>query len=182
MLYAIIVLVVLVVLVISAYNSIIVLKNRAKNQFAQVDVVLKTRADLIPNLVESIRGATDHEEGTLTAVISARNSYLTAKTPEDKIESQKGLEGALSKIFALAESYPDLKANQNFLALNKTLEETEEKIRFARQFYNDAVMKYNIKIQTVPTNIIAGLFKFSEMKLFEASVEDKEVPKVDFKV
>jgi len=181
MVYAIIALVLLALFIVGIYNKIVVLRNKVKVQFSQIDVVLKTRSDLIPNIVETIKGYTTHEEGTLTRVIEARNKYATASSIDDKIESQKEITGALNKLFALAESYPDLKANTNFLDLQATLKETEEKIRFARQFYNDAVYAYNTKIQVVPSNIVASMFHFVEMKLFEVAEDVREAPKVDFK-
>lgn len=175
------VIVVLIILfVIGTYNALVQLRNKVRNQWSQIDVVLKNRADLIPNLVETVKGYAGHESETLEAVIAARNNYVTASTPEDQMKASGEITGALSKLFALTESYPDLKANTNFLDLQAKLTETEDKIRYARQFYNDAVNKLNNKVEMFPSNIIAGMFHFEMAKLFEASEADKEVPKVQF--
>lgn len=175
-----VVVVLLVLFVISIYNTLVQLRNKVRNQWSQIDVVLKTRADLIPNLVETVKGYANHESETLEAVIKARNSYVTATTPEDQMKASGEITGALSKLFALSESYPDLKANTNFMDLQQKLTETEDKIRYARQFYNDAVTKYNNKIEVVPSNIIAGMFHFEAAKLFEVEAADREAPKVQF--
>lgn len=175
-----VIVVLLILFVISNYNSLVQLRNKVRNQWSQIDVVLKNRADLIPNLVETVKGYAGHESETLEAVISARNSYVTASTPEDQMKASGEISGALSRLFALSESYPDLKANTNFLDLQSKLTDTEDKIRFARQFYNDAVNKYNNKVEMFPSNIIAGMFHFELAKLFEASEADKEVPQVKF--
>ena len=174
------VVVLLIFFVIGIYNSLVQLRNKVRNQWSQIDVVLKTRADLIPNLVETVKGYANHESETLEAVIQARNSYVTATTPEDQMKASGEITGALSKLFALSESYPDLKANANFMDLQQKLTETEDKIRYARQFYNDAVTKYNNKIEVVPSNIIAGMFHFEAAKLFEVAEADREAPKVQF--
>lgn len=176
-----IVLVVIVALwIMATYNGLVTLRNKVKNQWSQIDVVLKNRADLIPNLVETVKGYAKHESETLEAVIAARSKYVTANTDEEKMAASSEMSGALSKLFALSESYPDLKANQNFLDLQAKLSETEDKIRYARQFYNDAVTKYNNKIEVVPSNIVAGLFHFEQAKLFEIAEAEREVPKVEF--
>lgn len=174
------VLLILVMFVVSNYNSLVQLRNKVRNQFSQIDVVLKNRADLIPNIVETVKGYASHESETLEKVIEARNKYVTASTPEDKMNAGNEITGALNKLFALTENYPDLKANTNFLDLQNKLSETEDKIRFARQFYNDAVNKYNNKVEMVPSNIIAGIFHFNTKKLFEVSEEDRQAPKVQF--
>ena len=145
---------------ISVYNKLIVLRNRVKDQWAQIDVQLKRRFDLIPNLVETVKGYTKHESETLEAVIKARNTYVSATLPEDQMKADGELTKAISKLFALTESYPELKANTNFQALQQELTETESKIASARQFYNDTVMVYNNKVDMVPSNIIASLFRF----------------------
>lgn len=175
-----VIVVILILFVAGNYNSLVGLRNKVKNQFSQIDVVIKNRADLIPNLVETVKGYSKHESETLENVIKARNSYVSAKTEEEKMEAGNQITGALNKLFALAESYPDLKANQNFLDLQAKLSETEDKIRYARQFYNDSVNKYNDKVEMFPSNIIAGMFNFKQATLFEASEQDKEVPKVQF--
>ncbi len=162
------------------YNKLVVLRNKKDDQWSQIDVQLKRRSDLIPNLVETVKGYVKHEEGTLEAVIKARNSMVSAKTPEDEIKADGELTGALNKLFALSEAYPDLKANTNFIELQKELKETEDKISYARQFYNDAVLSYNNKVQMVPSNIIASIAKFEKAVFFEATETEKETPKVSF--
>lgn len=175
-----VVVVILVLWYFATYNSLVVLRNRKDDQWAQIDVQLKRRADLIPNLVETVKGYAKHESSTLEAVIQARNSYVTASTPEAKMDASNALTGAISKLFALSESYPDLKANQNFLSLQNDLKETEDKISIARQFYNDTVLKYNNKIQMVPSNIVANMAHFEKAKFFEVAEADREAPKVSF--
>ena len=169
----IIVLVLLVLWVISTYNKLIALRNRVKDQWAQIDVQLKRRFDLIPNLVETVKGYTKHESETLEAVIKARNTYVTAGTPEAQMKANGELTQAISKLFALTESYPDLKANTNFQHLQEELTQTESKIASARQFYNDTVMLYNNKVSMVPSNIIASLFKFNKESFFEANETER---------
>ena len=184
--------VVVAMFVIGAYNGLVTLRNRFKNAFAQIEVQLKRRYDLIPNLVETAKGYLQHERGTLEAVVNARNAAVSASGkaaahPEDgaAIKGLAGAEGALSgalgRLFALAEAYPDLKANQNMMQLTEELTSTENKIAFARQAYNDAVMAYNNKREVVPNNIIAGMFSFTAAQLLE--IEDKamrQAPKVTF--
>ena len=166
--------------VISIYNKLVHARNKVENQFSQIDIQLKRRADLIPNLVETVKGYAKHEEGTFTAVIEARNKAINAGTVNDKIEANNELSGALNKLFALAEAYPELKANENFLSLQNDLKDTEDKITYARQFYNDAAMGYNNLIQVVPSNIIANMFSFKKFEYFKADEKEKEVPKVEF--
>lgn len=175
-----IVIVILVLWFISTYNGLIKLRNKVKNQWSQIDVQLKRRFDLIPNLVETVKGYTKHETETLEKVIKARNTYLSATTPEEQMKASGELSGVISKLFALSEAYPDLKANTNFMDMQNSLKDTEDKISYARQFYNDSVMKYNTKIETVPTNIVAGMFNFKEEAFFEAASEEKENIKVKF--
>lgn len=170
----------LVAWVVGIYNSLVSLRNKVRDQWAQIDVNLKRRADLIPNLVETVKGYAKHEEGTLQAVIEARNKVVAAPSKDDEMSANNELTGALNKLFALAESYPDLKANQNFMDLQNSLKETEDKIAYSRQFYNDAVLKYSNKIEMFPSNIIAGMFHFEKEKFFEASEAEKENPKVQF--
>ena len=176
----IIVLVLIVLWAISVYNKLIVLRNRVKDQWAQIDVQLKRRFDLIPNLVETVKGYTKHESETLEAVIKARNTYVSATVPEEQMKADGELTKAISKLFALTESYPDLKANTNFQALQQELTETESKIAAARQFYNDTVMVYNNKVSMVPSNIIAGLFKFNKEAFFEANETERQNVQVKF--
>ena len=181
MLWIILVIVILIALyVISTYNLLVQLRNKVKDGWSQIDVLLKRRADLIPNLVECVKGYTKHEEGTLTAVIEARSKAVSATTPEEAMKAEGEMTQALSRLFALTEAYPELKANQNFLDLQKSLEETENKITYSRQFYNDNVLNYNNKVEMFPSNLVAGLFKFEKAVFFEASEKDKEVPKVQF--
>ena len=179
-----IIIVVLVVLVllwaIGVYNSLVDLRNKVKDEWSQIDVLLKRRADLIPNLVETVKGYATHEKSTLDAVTSARNKVNNASNADDEMKANNELSGALTKLIAVAEAYPDLKANQNFLDLQSNLKETEDKISFARQFYNEAVLKYKNKIEMFPTNIIAGMFNFKPESFFETDEASKEVPKVKF--
>lgn len=179
--WIILVIVILIVLyVISTYNLLVRLRNKVRDGWSQIDVLLKRRADLIPNLVETVKGYTKHEEGTLTAVIEARSKAVSATTPEEAMKAEGEMTQALSRLFALTEAYPELKANQNFLDLQKSLEETENKITYSRQFYNDNVLNYNNKVEMFPSNLVAGLFKFEKAVFFEASEKDREVPKVQF--
>lgn len=175
-----VVVVLIVMWLISTYNTLVKLRNRVKDQWAQVDVVLKRRADLIPNLVETVKGYASHEKETLDAVISARNKVVSATSSHDEMDANGELTNALRGLFALAESYPDLKANTNFISLQTSLSETEDKITFARQFYNDTVLSYKDKLEMFPSNIVAGMFGFKPEEFFEASEADKEVPKVQF--
>ena len=173
-------LLVLVCYVIGIYNKLVNARNKVENQFSQVDIQLKRRADLIPNLVETVKGYAKHEEGTLTAVIEARNKAVNAGTVNEKVEANNELTGALNKLFALAEAYPELKANENFLSLQNDLKDTEDKITYARQFYNDSAMGYNNLIQMFPSNIIANMFNFKKFDYFKADEKEKEAPKVQF--
>lgn len=181
MLVALIVIVILVVLVAGAYNGLVASRNRVKDQWSQIDVQLKKRADLIPNIVETVKGYAKHEKETLEDVVKARNALNTASTVEDEMKANNQITGALNKLFALSEAYPELKANENFMSLQRDLKDIEDKISYARQFYNDSVMTYNNKVQMFPTNIIANIFNFKESKFFEIENEkDKETPKVSF--
>lgn len=177
-----IVVVVLLILAyfVSTYNTLVRLRNKVKDQWAQIDVVLKNRYDLIPNLVETVKGYAKHEKDTLEAVISARNSAVSASTPEDEMKADGEVTKALSKLFALAESYPELKANENFMDLQNNLKEIEEKIRFARQFYNDTVLTYKNKIEMFPSNIVANIAGFKPESFFEANDEERKNVQVKF--
>ena len=175
-----VILAVIAIYFISVRNSLVVLRNRVKDQWAQIDVQLKRRFDLIPNLVETVKGYAKHEKETLENVVKARNTYLSAATPEEELKANGELSGAISKLFALAESYPDLKANASFLEMQNELKETENKIASARQFYNDTVLQYNNKVEMFPANIIASMFKFEKEKFFEVAAEEKENVKVKF--
>ena len=174
------VIVLILIWFIATYNSLVVLRNKKDNEWSQTDVQLKRRADLIPNLVETVKGYAKHESETLEDVVKARNTYVTATTENDKVKASNELEGALTKLFALAESYPDLKANTNFISLQNDLKETEDKISYARQFYNDAVLTYNNKVTMVPSNIVASIANFKTGVFFEALEKDKEAPQVKF--
>ena len=179
----IIILVIVVLIAISVagiYNKLVRKRNFAKTQWAQIEVQLKRRADLIPNVVNTVKGYAAHESETLEAVIQARNSFVNAGSINEEIETGNQMTAALGKLFALSEAYPDLKANENFKSLQNELSETEDKISIARQFYNDAVLTYNNAVQTVPSNIIAGMFGFTTMKQLEATEAEKVVPKVEF--
>ena len=178
--------------IIGAYNGLVALRNRYKNAYAQIDVQLKRRYDLIPNLVETAKGYIKHERGTLEAVIAARNAASTASIraaqSPGEASAMKELSGAetaltstLGRLFAVAEAYPDLKANTTMMALMEELTSTENKVAFARQAYNDSVMTYNTKRETFPTNLIAGPFNFGPAELFVIEKpEEKEAPKVSF--
>jgi Uncharacterized conserved protein len=177
---------------ISQFNALVALRNRFKNAFAQIDVQLKRRHDLIPNLVETAKGYLAHERETLEAVTAARTAAQTAQknaaaNPGDPSamralgSAEAGLTGALGRLMVVAEAYPDLKANQNMMALQEELTSTENKVAFARQAYNDAVMAYNTKRETFPTNIVARMFNFPAAELFEIDdAAQREAPKVQF--
>ena len=169
-----------VLYVITTYNKLIKLRNIVKDQWSQIEVQLKRRFDLIPNIVETVKGYAKHESDTLKGVIEARNKFNVASTPAQEMEASNQLAGAFRQLFALSESYPDLKADSNFMKLNETLEDTENKISVARAFYNDTVLSLNNKIEMFPSNIIANMFKFEKCSFFEANSEAKETPKVKF--
>ncbi len=162
------------------YNALIQKRNRVKDQWAQIDVLLKRRADLIPNLVEAVKGYASHEKETFESVISARNNVVSAPNAESELKANGELTAALGRLFAVAEAYPDLKANQNFMDLNKNLKETEDKIAYSRQFYNDAVLLYKNKIEMFPSNIVASMFGFKPEPFFEANEKEKEAVQVKF--
>jgi LemA protein len=176
----IIVVVLLALFVMFQYNGLVKLKNRVENAWAQIDVQLRRRYDLIPNLVETVKGYASHERETLEAVVNARNAAMSAHGPAEQAANENLLSGTLKSLFALSEAYPDLKANQNFLELQEELTSTESRIAFARQHYNDSVLGYNTKIETVPANIIAGLFKFTQREYFEAEGEARGPVQVQF--
>ena len=172
--------VVLIGYVVLTYNGLVSMRNRIENAWAQIDVQLKRRYDLIPNLVETVKGYAAHERETLEAVIQARNAAMAAQGPQEQAQAENVITGALKSLFAVAEAYPDLKANQNFLELQEELTGTEGRIAYARQFYNDTVLRYNTRIQTFPPAIIASLFKFSEREYFETDDESRGPVTVDF--
>jgi LemA protein len=166
---------------IASYNGLIRSRNQVDNAWSQIDVQLKRRIDLIPNLVETVKGYAAHEKNTLEAVIAARNSALAAPaTPAGQAAADNQLTGALRQLFALSESYPDLKANQNFLALQEELTATEGRVAYARQFYNDSVLGYNNRIQSFPAVILANMLKFTRRDHFETDAASRDVPKVQF--
>lgn len=165
---------------VMTYNSLVGLRNRVKDQWAQIDVQLKRRADLIPNLVETVKGYAKHEKSTFEEVVKARNAINNASTKEEEMKANGELSQVVSRLFALAESYPELKANQNFIGLQNDLTEAEDKISLMRQFYNDTVLSYNNKVQTIPSNIVANLCHFKEETFFKVDEKDREVPKVSF--
>ncbi len=173
--------VLLIVYLIAAYNGLIRRRNQIENAWSQIDVQLKRRLDLIPNLVETVKGYAAHERETLDAVIQARNSAIAApSSPHAQAEADTQLSGALRQVFALGEAYPDLKANQNFLALQEELTATEGRVAYARQFYNDSVLDYNNKLQQFPTMIYARMLKFEPREYFEADEAARTVPTVEF--
>ncbi|MFC1554767.1 LemA family protein [candidate division KSB1 bacterium] len=168
--------------VIGIFNALVRLRNQVKNAWSQIDVQLKRRHDLIPNLVETTKGYMKHERETLENITNARSKAMGAESVGDKAKAEGELSGAMSKFFLVVENYPDLKANQNFLALQEELTATENKISFSRQNYNDQVLFYNNKTETFPSNIIAGMFNFKQEEFFEIEdAAEREVPKVDFK-
>lgn len=171
--YVILAIVILLILaIISMYNSLVALRQRVRNAFAQMDVQLQRRFDLIPNLVESVQGYMNHEKEVFTRISEIRTSWANANTIQEKAELDYQLSGALKTIMAVSENYPELKANENFSILIEELRATENKIAAARQFYNDSVTRYNIKLEVVPSNVIANLFKFKPEELFEAESEE----------
>ena len=178
----IIVILVIVVIgyVVITYNGLVSMRNRIENAWAQIDVQLKRRYDLIPNLVETVKGYASHERETLEAVVRARNMAMSAQGPQDQAAAENMITGALKSVFALSEAYPDLKANQNFLNLQEELTGTEGRIAYARQFYNDSVYRYNTKIQSVPSNLIANQFSFDEREYFEVDEGSRDNIQVDF--
>jgi LemA protein len=177
--------VLLVIIAVVMFNNLVQLRNRVENAWAQIDVQLKRRFDLIPNLLETVKAYAAHEKGTLEAVVQARNSAISASSGGSAsaaaaATADTALTASLRQVFALSEAYPDLKANQNFLALQEELSATEGKISYARQFYNDTVMKYNTKIEQFPTSILAGLKKMVHREYFQTDEASREVPKVQF--
>lgn len=174
------ILIFIVLALVGIYNGLISLRNRVKNAWAQIDVQLKRRYNLIPNLIETVKGYAKHEKGVFEEVTKARANALNAQGAANQAEAENLLTGALKSLFAVAEAYPDLKASTNFMQLQEELSGTESKIAYARQFYNDSVMAYNIRIQQIPYNIIASLFGFREEELFETEGVEREVPKVKF--
>lgn len=174
--------VVVVFWVMGMYNGLVGSRNEVKNSWSQIEVQLKRRHDLIPNLVETVKGYMGHERGTLEAVTKARQQAVEVTgSVEERAKVENALSQTLRSLFAVAEAYPDLKANQNFLALQEELTSTENKIGFARQYYNDAVLRLNNRIQMFPSSIIAGMFNFQPETFFQVEApEDRQVPQVKF--
>lgn len=175
-----VILVVIVGFVIATYNELVQLRNKVKNAFSQIDTQLQRRFDLIPNLVETVQGFASHEKELLENVTASRSGYINAGTNQEKLAMNNQLTAGLRSLFAVAESYPELKSNTNFLNMQEELSDTEDKIMFSRQFYNDAVTMYNNKIQMFPGSIIAGMFGFTEEELYDADEKVNEVPRVKF--
>ncbi len=167
--------------IISIFNRLKILRNRVENAWTQIDVQLKRRYDLIPNLVETVKGYAAHEKSTFERVTQARNMAINAKTVKEQGEAENMLTGALKSLFAVSEAYPELKANQNFMMLQEELAGTEGKIAYARQFHNDTVMTYQTKKELFPANIVAGMFNFPDKEYFEIEeAAEREAPKVSF--
>lgn len=180
-LVTVIVLIALIGWIISMYNKLVRLRNQVRNAWSQIDVQLKRRHDLIPNLVETAKGYMKHERETFEAITQARAAAVSAKSVGDTAKAEGALQGALSKFNLVVENYPELKANQNFLSLQEELTSTENKVGFSRQFYNDAVLQYNNATESVPTNFIAGMFQFQKSEFFEiVEPTEREAPKVSF--
>ena len=180
MLVFLIVVVVIAAWVVAIYNSLVVLRNRFENAWSQIDVQLKRRTDLIPNLLETVKGYAAHEKEVFTKVTEARSALVNAQGVADQAQANNMLTGALKTLFAVAEAYPELKANQNFMMLQEELSGTESKIAYARQFYNDSVLGYNNKLDQFPTVILAKMFNFERSDYFEADETDRIVPTVEF--
>jgi len=176
----IIVVAVLVLYVISTYNRLVKARNKVRDQWAQIDVQLKRRYDLIPNLVETVKGYAKHEKETLEAVINARNSAVSASSVDDKIDADNQVTQAISKLFALTESYPELKANENFIKLQDELSGIEKEVAGARQYYNAAVRSYNYNVMAIPDSIVASIMHHEKMKMFEANEEERKNVTVNF--
>lgn len=171
---------ILIIWVASTYNRLVSFSVRVDNSWAQIDVQLKKRFDLIPNLVETVKGYASHEKETFSEVTKWRSAAMNSKTPEEAMENNAKLSHAMVNLFATAERYPDLKANQNFLDLQNQLKDLESKIAVSRQFYNDSAMKFNERVMHFPSNIIASMFHFTQKKYFEIDEGDKAVPQVKF--
>lgn len=174
------IIVILILAFIGIYNSLVSKRNKVKNSWSQIDVQLKRRFDLIPNLVNTVKGYATHERETLEKVVEARNKFVSATTPDQAMEANRELTQVLGKLSVVVEQYPDLKANTGFIELQKELSETENKIGFSRQFYNDVVMDYNNTVQSFPSNIIARMFGFTEQPFFQAEENERNNVEVKF--
>jgi len=180
MIVILVILAVIVAWLISTYNGLVVLRNRIENAWSQIDVQLKRRTDLIPNLVETVKGYMEHEKEVFLKVTEARSALMKAEGVKDHAAANNMLTGALKTLFAVAENYPELKANENFMMLQEELSGTESKIAYARQFYNDTVLKYDNKRERFPSNVVANMFNFKEREYFEVPETDREPVKVEF--
>ena len=176
----IVIIIIVLVAIVGIYNGLVTARNKVKNAWAQIDVQLNRRADLIPNLVETVKGYAAHESSVFEDVTAARAGLMNANGVKEISEANNQLSNTLKTLFAVAENYPELKANENFKELQSQLAQTEDKIAYSRQFYNDTVLMYNNKCQTFPSNIFAGIFGFKEADFFEAAGEARSVPKVEF--
>ena len=177
---ALVVVVAIILWLVGVYNGLVNARNKVKNAFAQIDTQLQRRFDLIPNLVETVKGYASHEKELLENVTASRSGYMNATSAGEKLEANNQLTSTLKTLFAVAENYPDLKVNQNFSKLQDDLKGTEDKIAFSRQFYNDSVTNYNNKLQMFPNNIVAGMFGFKEETLFNTEDAARVAPKVQF--
>ena len=180
MVIALIILVVVAIWLIATYNGLIQARNKVRNAFAQIDTQLQRRFDLIPNLVETVKGYAAHEKELLENVTASRSGYMAATTAAEKMAADNQLTSTLKTLFAVSENYPELKANENFAKLQDDLKGTEDKVAFSRQFYNDSVTKFNDKLLVFPTNIIGSMFGFKEETLFKTEEAAKVAPKVQF--
>ena len=183
MIIAIVIIVIIIAIllfVVSIYNGLVKSRNKVKNAWAQIDVQLNRRADLIPNLVETVKGYASHEKGVFEEVTAARAGLMNANGVKEISEANNQLSNTLKTLFAVAENYPELKANENFKELQSQLSESEDKIAYSRQFYNDTVLMYNNKCETFPSSIVAGIFNFNQADFFETAGEARSVPKVEF--
>ena len=176
----IVIIIIILVAIVAIYNGLVTARNKVKNAWAQIDVQLNRRADLIPNLVETVKGYASHESSVFEDVTAARAGLMNANGVKEISDANNQLSSTLKTLFAVAENYPELKANENFKDLQAQLAQTEDKIAYSRQFYNDTVLMYNNKCQTFPSNIFAGMFGFKEADFFEAAGEARSVPKVEF--
>ena len=176
----IVIILIIIVALVLLYNGLVTSRNKVKNAWAQIDVQLNRRADLIPNLVETVKGYAGHEKSVFEDVTAARAGLMNANGVKEISDANNQLSSTLKTLFAVAENYPELKANENFKELQSQLAQTEDKITYSRQFYNDTVLMYNNKCQTFPSNIIANLFRFKEADFFEVAGEARSVPKVEF--
>ena len=181
-LIAVIILLVIIVSFVGMYNGLIGARNKVKNAWSQIDVQLNRRADLVPNLVETVKGYAVHEKTVFKDVTEARSNVVNAQSVKESQVANDQLTGVLKSLFAVAENYPDLKASANFQELQAQLSETEDKIAYSRQFYNDTVLMYNNKCQMFPSNIVANLFNFNEFEFFETDESSRSVPKIEFKM